>query len=243
MRLRFLGTGDAFGSGGRFHTCFWLELESGNCLIDCGASSLTAMRRFNVDPMGVDTILISHLHGDHYGGLPFLLLLCHFGGRSRPLLIAGPPGLAQRLWQACEVLFAGSSGLAWNFPVEFIELPPAEPSAVGPLRVTAHEVQHPSGAPSYGLRLEVAGRTIAYSGDTEWCEALPLLARDADLFIIECYAFDRHVPLHLDYRTLMAERSRLECKRMVLTHMSDAMLDRLAEVEVEAAHDGMVIDL
>src|SRR5579864_4417433 len=70
MRLEFLGSGDAFGSGGRFNTCFRLERAGGDVLIDCGASSLIAMRQRGVDPNAIALVVISHLHGDHFGGLP-----------------------------------------------------------------------------------------------------------------------------------------------------------------------------
>ena len=73
MRLQFLGSGDAFGSGGRFNTCMLVESEFGAFLIDCGASSLIAMRKYGIDPNRIDTVFISHLHGDHFGGLPFLI--------------------------------------------------------------------------------------------------------------------------------------------------------------------------
>jgi ribonuclease BN (tRNA processing enzyme) len=74
MLLQALGCGDAFGSGGRFHTCFHVSARVVSFLVDCGASALIAMRRFGVDPNTIRTVLISHLHGDHFGGLPFLLL-------------------------------------------------------------------------------------------------------------------------------------------------------------------------
>ena len=75
MRLQFLGSGDAFGSGGRFNTCFHLERANrGNVLIDCGASSMVAIRKWGVDPNAISTVLVTHLHGDHFGGLPFFLL-------------------------------------------------------------------------------------------------------------------------------------------------------------------------
>jgi ribonuclease BN (tRNA processing enzyme) len=80
MRLRVLGCGDAFGSGGRFHTCFHV---SASVLLDCGASSLIAVRRFGVDPNSVQTVLISHLHGDHFGGLLFLLLDAQFVSKRK----------------------------------------------------------------------------------------------------------------------------------------------------------------
>ena len=81
MRLQFIGTGDAFGSGGRFNTCFLVESSGLRFLIDCGATSLTALNRFDVDPDSIDAVFISHLHGDHFGGLVFM--------RSRALRYGG----------------------------------------------------------------------------------------------------------------------------------------------------------
>ena len=74
MRLQFLGSGDAFGSGGRFNMCILVESEATRFLVDCGASSLIAMKRLGVSPNSIDTILITHLHADHFGGLPFFIL-------------------------------------------------------------------------------------------------------------------------------------------------------------------------
>lgn len=73
MRLQFLGSGDAFGSGGRFNTCFLVEDVTDAFLIDCDASSLIAMRKYGIDPNRVDTVFISHLHNDHFRGLSFLI--------------------------------------------------------------------------------------------------------------------------------------------------------------------------
>lgn len=88
VRIRFLGSGDAFGSGGRLQTCIHVEGGGTQFLVDCGASSLIAMKRVGVDPTSIDVALITHLHGDHFGGLPFLILDAQFSRRSRPLTIA-----------------------------------------------------------------------------------------------------------------------------------------------------------
>jgi ribonuclease BN (tRNA processing enzyme) len=238
VEVLFLGTGDAFGSGGRFQTCFAVRAEATHFLIDCGASSLIAMRRFGVDPALLDTILLSHLHGDHFGGLPFLVLDAQFSRRARPLVVAGPPGVEGRVRDAMEVLFPGSSSVQRKFAVEFTELAEGREAVLGPLSVTPYGVVHPSGAPSLALRVACGGRVIAYSGDTEWTESLVEAARGADLFICEAYAFEKKIRYHLDYRTLMEQRSRLGCRRLILTHMSDDMLRRLQGLDADAAEDG-----
>jgi ribonuclease BN (tRNA processing enzyme) len=142
-----------------------------------------------------------------------------------------------------EVFFPGSSGARRKFEILFQELPEAAVASVGPLRVTAYEVLHACGAPPYALRVEIEGRVITYSGDTAWTDRLLPAASGADLFICESYFYDKKVPFHLDYSTLMQHRSALDCKRLVVTHMSSDMLSHLSDVEVEAAHDGFEIIL
>lgn len=241
VALRFLGSGDAFGSGGRFQTCMHLSGAGGAVLIDCGASSLIAMKRDGVDPGEVDAVLLTHLHGDHFGGVPFLILDAQFTRRSRPLLIAGPPGVRARVEATMEALFPGSTAVQRKFEVGFIELEERLAARVGPASVTAFPVLHASGAPPYALRVDYGGRTIAYSGDTEWAEGLIEAARGADLFVCEAYTFDRPVKFHLDYKTIEAQAGRLGARRIILTHMGRDMLEREAEAHAERAHDGLVV--
>lgn len=110
-----VGSGDAFGSGGRFQTCIALaadEVDAPSVLLDCGATSLTALRQQQVDPLQIEAVLFTQLHGDHFGGLPFLVLDAQFRRRTRDLTVFGPPGTRTRLEQAMEVLFPGSSSAA-----------------------------------------------------------------------------------------------------------------------------------
>ena len=87
MKLTIVGSGDAFGSGGRLNTCFFLETAKAALLIDCGASALPALKGQGIEPNRIDAIILSHLHGDHFGGLPFLLLDGQFlSRREKPLL-------------------------------------------------------------------------------------------------------------------------------------------------------------
>jgi ribonuclease BN (tRNA processing enzyme) len=243
VKVRFLGSGDAFGSGGRFQTCLHLESGARQLLVDCGASSLIAMRRFGVDPLAIDAVILSHLHGDHFGGVPFLLLDAQFKRRTRPLVVAGPPGVERRVREAMEVLFPGSSGVARRFDTRFVELTDRATVECGPTAVTAYQVVHASGAPPFALRIALDGKVVAYSGDTEWTESLIEVARGADLFIAEAYFVDKPIKYHLDLATLRRHRARLACGRLVVTHMSDDVLGRVGEVNVETAHDGLTLDV
>jgi ribonuclease BN (tRNA processing enzyme) len=140
-----------------------------------------------------------------------------------------------------EIFFPGSSASQRKFETELTELPEGIPTAVGPLRVTPYEVVHACGAPPYALRVELGSRLIVYSGDTEWTDRLILAAAGADLFICEAYYFEKRVPFHLDYATLMEHRSQLDCKRLVVTHMSSEMLARISGLPVDAADDGFEV--
>jgi ribonuclease BN (tRNA processing enzyme) len=244
MRLQFLGSGDAFGSGGRFNTCFLLERPAqGNVLIDCGASSMIAIRKWQVDPNAISTVLVSHLHGDHFGGIPFFLLDAQLiSRRTHPLLLAGPPGFAERLHIVMEAMFAGSTKVERKFATEIRELELHSRSELNGLAVTPYLMKHFSGAPSYALRIETEGKVLTYSGDTEWVEELIPAGRDADLFICEAYFFDKVMKYHIDYSTLARHLPEIGAKRTIVTHMSAELLGRQDEIKLEAAHDGLVVD-
>ena len=242
VSVRFLGSGDAFGSGGRFHTCIYVRSDGADpthLLLDCGASSLVAMKRFGVETSAIDTILLSHLHGDHFGGLPFFILESQYvSGRKKPLILAGPPGLEARTYEAMEVLYPGSYEASRDFALEFVELANGTTTEIESLTVTPHTVIHSSGAPSYALRVVLEDKVLAYSGDTEWTDALIQTANGADLFICECNFPEKGVPNHLDYATLMDHRAELGCRRLVLTHMGEAMLRQIHSLDTEGAEDG-----
>jgi ribonuclease BN (tRNA processing enzyme) len=242
MQLRFVGCGDAFGSGGRFNTCFHVTGKEVNFLIDCGASSLPALKRLEIARDEIDLVLITHFHGDHFAGLPFLLLDAQFSRRTRPLVIAGPEGIETRLAQVMEALFEHSSKTRQRFELSVVALTPGESRDFGAVKVTPYPVVHgESGGPFLGLRIEAEGRVLAYSADTEWTETLIPLAHGADLFIAEAYMYEKVVKNHLSLKTLEQHLPDIAPKRLVLTHMSDDVLSRLADIPHLAAEDGMVV--
>ena len=111
---------------------------------------------------------------------------------------------------------------------------------------TAFLVSHPSGAPSHALRLEAGGRTLAFSGDTEWVDALFDVARDADLYISECYGYDTPTPYHMCWKGIERRLPELTARRIMLTHMSTRMLQHATHIDddrIIVSHDGLVIEL
>ncbi len=244
MRLTFIGSGDAFGSGGRLNTCFHVMGAKVNFLIDCGASSLIGLKAHRIPLNDIQAIFITHFHADHFGGIPFLMLDAQFfSKRTAPLAIAGPTGLASWYERVLETAFPGSSRTTPKFALSLIELRASESAEIAGVVVKPFQVNHGNpGGPCFAYRLAAEGRTLAYTGDTEWTDELIAAATNADLFIAEAYFFDKKVKLHLDLATLLEKLPLIQPKRLILTHMSDDMLNRLSGLTYETAHDGMVVE-
>jgi ribonuclease BN (tRNA processing enzyme) len=246
MRLTIFGSGDAFGSGGRFNACFRVESTKGAILIDCGASSLVALKARGIDPNHLDGVILSHLHGDHFGGLPFLLMDAQYmSGRQRPFLIAGPPGTRARLDAALELFFPRSTATKWRFSWEVIEIEPGHASDILGHRVITAEVLHQSGAPSTAIRISDGSATLAYSGDTEWTDALLPIADSAQLLIVECTSYAIGIPGHMNWEGLKSRLSDLRARRIMITHMDPTVLSHLEELKaagVLIATDGGVVE-
>lgn len=245
LQVQFVGCGDAFGSGGRFNTCFHLAGERTNLLIDCGASSLVALKQLGIDRNAVRAILVTHFHADHFGGVPFFLLDAQFFSKRRePLTIVGPPGLATWFERVMETAFPGSAAAPRKFALHLVEISAGETLAVGEVTVRAWQALHgPPGGPYLIYRVEAEGRSVAYTGDTELTPDIIAAAHEADLFIAEAYFRDRTVATHLSLAAIEANLAAIRPKRLVLTHMSDDMLGHPDRARYACAEDGLVVPL
>jgi ribonuclease BN (tRNA processing enzyme) len=243
MRFTFVGSGDAFGSGGRLNTCFHVAGDKVNFLIDCGASSLIGLKANHIPLNSIEAVFVTHFHADHFGGIPFFMLDAQFfSKRTEPLALAGPPGLAAWYDRVLDTAFPGSASISPRFPLSLVEMPSTGKAEVAGVSVRPFQVNHGNpGGPFFAYRFEAEGRTIAYTGDTEWTDELLTAAKDADLFVAEAYFFEKKVKLHLDLQTLEEKLPLIGAKRLVLTHMSDDMLGRLETLPYETAHDGLVL--
>ena len=245
VTLEVLGCGDAFGSGGRFHSCYLLASGDELTLIDCGASAPAALQQRGIAQPEIGAVVLTHLHGDHYGGVPVLLLDAAYNReRTSALTVAGPPGLEARITATLDLLFPGSPArVRERVPVTFVELTAGAAAGIGSLVVTPYAVRHPSGAPSYALRISADDKVVAFSGDAAWDSVLLEVSREADLFVCECTAFREPVPFHISLTELQAQASELSARRMLLTHLGREMLRHVEEAPWPCAADGMVVAL
>ncbi len=244
LKVFFFGSGDAFGSGGRLQSCVMVRTGESGLLIDCGATALSGMKRQGIDSSDIDTIVISHLHGDHFCGLPFLIKEIQVTGtRDRALTIAGPEDLEPRVEGLLNLLFPGPGDVRSGFWPDFPVISAGESLQIGDIRVSAYPAAHSPMAHPLSLRIDCKGTVIAYSGDTEWSDVLPEISRGADLFICETYEYLQAAGNHINYLTLLDHRHELDCRRIVLTHLGNTMIERCGSLEFECAQDGMVIEV
>jgi ribonuclease BN (tRNA processing enzyme) len=244
IRMTFLGTGDAFAPGGRHLAAYLLQSSGGTLLLDCGPTILVSLNRHNLTAAPIDAVLLSHFHGDHFAGLPFLFLhYLHIEPRSKPLMIIGPPGVESRVRAIFRAMYADTAEEPLPFALEFIEAKPGEEILLGGMRVEAFRVLHQDQPPSFGYEIKAGGRKVVYAGDCGWTEDLVGHAQNADLFICECSFFETRLENHLDYPRIAENAARLGAKRIILSHLGQEVLARQSEVELELAHDGQVVDL
>ena len=246
VHVTFLGTGDAFASHGRFQSGYLIEGDGCSILMEAGPTVLCAMKRMGVAPADIDVILISHLHGDHFGGLPFLILEYLWESpRSKPLKIAGPARLEERTWRLFNTMFPFSSGDVERVKrnLEFVELEPARKARLGKIEVESLRVLHMKRDLCLALKIAVGGKTIAFSGDTGWVDDLVSFTAGADLFLCECTYFDNPLMVHLSYPLLESKRHYFDVKRMMLTHIGREVLERSSQLKMELAADGMRVEV
>ena len=244
MKLFVLGCGDAFGSGGRFQSSYLFEAGDRVFLLDCGPTTLLAMKKAGLDPSRLDVVLLSHLHGDHYGGLPFFLIEYQYRSpRRQPLQIAGPPGTETKVTELFRLMYGGGKAQNQLPPVSFHTLNPDERAVIAGIEVLPFRVPHQAHEVSLGLNVGYEGKRILFSGDSAWTDLFIERAHGVDLFLCECSFYDQPTGNHVSFVELHENLPRLKCKRILLTHMGDEMLARQSQLPVAQAEDGMVIDL
>lgn len=244
ITLRFLGCGDAFGSGGRAQTCFYVHTSTLGVMVDCGATTLAKLKSAELTSDNIDVIALTHFHGDHYGGVPFILLDAALSrNREKPLTIISPPGGENRITRMLELMYPATEEKVLNrLDLQFIEFDGEDRVDMEDvLELQTYPVLHSAESLPHGFRLSVGDNTIGFSGDTYWTETLPEIASHADLFVCECNFFDSDIPQHLNYRLLEKKLGQFSHKRIVLNHLGEEMLKNLDHIDLPMAEDDQEI--
>ena len=176
MRITFLGTGDAFSNEGRNNVSILIESHDLDLriLLDCSPQCIPSLRKLGLKISDLDYLFITHLHGDHVAGLPFMalsLIYSEIGGRFSVL---GPPGI-EKFLKTSYALFYGSGS-----PEHTIDFLPLD--AKLPIKMRHISSRH--SVPGLIYRLELEGKSIVYTGDTAKVD-LSVFAKRADLLIHE----------------------------------------------------------
>lgn len=213
MRVTALGSGDAFCSSGRGHTCWLVDDEQGTFAVDFGGTALAALKRLGRDPDAISAVHFTHLHGDHTGGWPFLLVdAVYRSRRTAPLLVTGPPGTRERLqalWAAC---YAAAAERPLPFALDVREVRPGDRLELLGRPVGVFHSRHMS-PPQTALSLRI-GR-IAFTGDT--AAVAEGLCDGAELLCAECTLLGESTDAHLGWKTLRENLPRVP--RILLAHL------------------------
>jgi len=243
--VTFAGCGDAFGSGGRFNTCFIVNVDGLRYAIDFGATSLVALKKVNILHSSIDVIVLSHIHADHCSGIPSMLLDSMLAAkRTKPLIIAGPKDTEQRIREMMESMLPGSNVMKPKFELKFIEMDLHKSNQIGKrMIVTAYPADHTPKTNPTSLRIEAGGKVVSYSGDTAWTEHVCKVSHEADLFICESYFYKKPIRFHLNYPDVVEHWDEFKAKRIILTHMGPEMLAMANRVPEECAYDGLTVEI
>ena len=239
----FVGTGDAFNSGGRRNSAILVRDAGRSILLDCGPTTLGGLKLLGIDPLEIDAIALSHFHGDHVAGVPFLLLdYLYQHPREKPLEILGPPGV-----EACVDGLTRAYGYHLererSYALRFLEFVVDQPASVAGFRVTPMPAVHQEHTCPHMVRVDTERRSLVFSGDTGWHDTLPKKVGDVDLFISECVFFDAEFAFHLSHRRLDQERARFACGAIRLTHLGSQVLENESLVRFDTAYDGLRLQL
>ncbi|MEP7216828.1 MAG: MBL fold metallo-hydrolase [Anaerolineaceae bacterium] len=194
LDLRFVGTGNAFAPGG---LCWNGFLANDRYLFETPPQTLISLNKLGVNANDLEAIILSHHHGDHFLGLPFLLLHWKYEGRTTPVRIVGPPGTEQLTRDIGNRVYPGLFDITYD--IEWVVAEPGKKIRIGALELEPVAVKHDTRLDlSLGYSARLGGRRFAYTGDSAICDAVLDLARGAEVLVSECASRDGKIDIHMN---------------------------------------------
>jgi len=219
MDLTFLGSGNAFASGGRYWSSF---LVDNKYLFDAPPTLLPHLKQLGISLPDIEVVFISHHHGDHFIGLPFLLLeYVYMTPRTQDLYIVGPPGVERWMEDFADRCYPDITRDA-GYKRRYLDAVPHKDLTAGSVRFRAVPMNHVKDSmQAFGYRAAINGKTLAYTGDTMFCEEVFELADGADVLVVDCTYSDGSGPEHMGLDDIKVIRQRISPHTtMVLTHLN-----------------------
>ncbi|MFX1250145.1 MAG: MBL fold metallo-hydrolase [Promethearchaeota archaeon] len=223
ITLTFLGTGNAFSDQGRYNTSIYVEwILNQSILIDCSPITVCHIKKMGISLNELKYVFISHLHGDHFLGLPLLLLEYSYRKRAEdnPLVVIGPSDTKETIETIFKLVFPNT-----ELPkLEYIVARDKQEDQCGEILFKTFQMTHIGVKEAFGYRVNVGDKIIGYSGDTGPCDNVFNIAKGTDLFIVECDAFETETSFHMNYKRIEKDLPRIKSKKIILIHLGIEML-------------------
>ena len=217
IELFFLGSGNAFAPG-RAYGSF---LVDNRILFEATPTTLPAIRELNIPMEDIQYLFISHFHGDHCFGLPFIFLDHYFiTRRKKPLTIIGPKGLKKLAYALIDLAFPDTRRrYSRNFPVKILEVSPGKEYSLETMTFKAFKMFHGKTS-GLGFSLTYKKKRLFYSGDTGPFPSLLEMLQGANIAVLEMSSIDDDYPFHLNQENILEIRRQLPPEtRLILTHL------------------------
>lgn len=254
LEVTFIGTGSALMTHYRGSTAFTVRTENQLFLADAGPSVFGDMYRAGLDPAHIDTIFLSHGHGDHILGFPQIALLQKFITKDPPLRIYCTPTVREAVCAITRLAFPEAAD--WLKTFRWIDLaagPRQSHDLTDDIQLTTELVCGPPYMPVLGMRLDFfdKGLSLAYSADTAPSETFASLATNCDLLIHESSFSATLQPdvspelfFHSDARQAGQIAARARVKRLALVHLGNLPTNnhrRVLTAEAAEAFSGLIL--